>query len=75
MIQPMHRAILERLAKVCELSEDIRFGQLVDFMGLIAAGDTQRSLAEVEDDELLAAIEEHHGNLLRRQTGSAERRA
>ncbi|HEX5106609.1 MAG TPA: hypothetical protein VFV87_22470 [Pirellulaceae bacterium] len=75
MIQPLHQALLQRLAAVCELSPDIRFGQLVDFVGLLAAGESQRNLPDIEDDELLAALEEHHKNLLDRQSMSAGRSA
>jgi hypothetical protein len=31
MIQPLHQKILQKLSEICELSPDVRFGQMIDF--------------------------------------------
>jgi len=71
MIQPTQQAILSSLAEICELSEDVRFGQLVDFLGFLA----NKRLAEIDDEQLLRTIEEHRGDLLRRRSLAAEPRS
>jgi hypothetical protein len=71
MIHPTQQAILGRLAEVCELSEDIRFGQLLDFLGFLA----NERLAEIDDEQLLRTIEEHRGDLLRRRLLAAQPRS
>ena len=67
MVQPSHQAILRRLAEVCELSDDVRFGQLIDFLSVLAQDANGHSLAEIEDTDFLAAIDQHHLDLLRRR--------
>ena len=68
MISPTQQAILRELAEACDRSEDIRFGQLVDFLGFFA----NRPLAEIEDEELLRTIDQHVADL-RRRAGSGHR--
>lgn len=72
MISQAQQAILERLASCLELAEDIRVGQLVSFLPIIAADDRRTpNLADMEDEELLQALEQHHRNLLARQEHAA----
>lgn len=66
MIQPTHQKILNCLAEVSELSEDVRFGQMIDFLEFLAQDATGRSLAEIEDEELLKAIDQHRLDLRKR---------
>ena len=54
---PTRRAILDRLARLSDLAPEMRFGQLVDVLGVIAAGETGQRLGNVEDDGFLAAVE------------------
>jgi hypothetical protein len=75
MIQPLHQEILRRLGEVSELSEDVRFGQMVDFLGFLAQDATGRTIAEIEDEDFLRAVERHRENLLARQSSTAEPRA
>ena len=71
MISPTQQAILSELAEACDRSEDIRFGQLVDFLGYFA----NRPLAEIEDEELLRALNQHVADLRQRQVLAAEPRS
>ena len=71
MIPRTQQAILSRLGEICELSEDIRFGQLLDFLGFLA----NERLAEIDDEQLLRTIEEHRSDLLRRRALTAEPRS
>jgi len=76
MIPSRHQAILQRLAGVLELSEDIRFGQLIAFLPEFVSNDEyQPRLADMEDEELLQALECHHQQLLERRAGMAKPRA
>ena len=71
MIQTAQQAILSGLAEICELSEDIRFGQVMDFLAFLA----NERLAEIDDEQLLRTIEEHRGDLLRRRSLASEPRS
>lgn len=63
MNNPVQQAILERLAACLELSEDIRVGQLVAFLPVLLPGDKTPNLSDVEDPELLEALDQLHSNL------------
>lgn len=49
--------LLERLGEVCELSREMRFGQLLATIGLLAEDETGHSLWDVEDAEFSAAMD------------------
>ena len=59
MIARRHCEIVECFAASSELSADLRFDQLMDFLELLANDATHRSLPEIDDAELLAAVEGH----------------
>jgi hypothetical protein len=67
MIDPMKQAVLERLAAIFALGDEARFGQLVAFLPEYSHQQARPRLADMEDEELLSALEEHHGNLVTRQ--------
>jgi len=67
MISPVKQAILDRLAAVLPLAEDVRFGQLVAFLPMFSTGDPPPHLADMEDDELLQALDQHYQDLLVRE--------
>jgi hypothetical protein len=67
MISPVKQAILDRLAAVLPLAEDVRFGQLVAFLPMFSTADTTPRLADMEDEELLQALEQHYRDLLARE--------
>ena len=60
MIQPLQQDILRSLTALCELSPDVRFGQLIANLGFLAEDMSERTLWEIEDGELLQVIENEH---------------
>jgi hypothetical protein len=61
--------LLEKLACLWELSPDVRFGQLLANLAFLVKDQTDQSLWDVEDDELLKVMENHRRDLLLRQEG------
>jgi hypothetical protein len=64
--QPSHE-MLDRLAVVCRLCPEMRFGQLIATIGLLAEDETGRNLWDVEDNEFAAAVERFAKDLSRRE--------
>jgi hypothetical protein len=64
--------LLERLAQVRERRPELRFGQILAAVGLLAEDETGHSLWEVEDAEFAAALERFAADLARRGQGLAE---
>lgn len=73
MIDKTRREILQRLEEICELADDVRFGQLMDFLGFLAKDAGEKSLAEIEDKALLEVIERHRQDLLGRISTASPR--
>ena len=71
MIPITQTELIEKLIDVRELSPDVRFGQLLANLGFLVEDQTDRSLWEVEDEELLRVMEKHRADLLRRQQADA----
>lgn len=65
-------AMLERLAEARELCPEMRFGQLLATVGLLAEDETGHGLWQVEDGELAAALERFAADLARRRVHSDE---
>lgn len=65
-------ATLERLAEVRERCPEMRFGQLLATIGLLAEDETGHSLWDVEDTEFAAALDRFAADLERRSLVSAE---
>jgi hypothetical protein len=65
----VHSGLFEALDEVWQLCPDMRFGQLMVLLGNLAEDDSDRNLYDVEEDELLAAINRLKGDLLRREAG------
>ena len=61
--------LLERLAAVRGQCPEMRFGQMLATIGLLAEDETGHSLWDVEDEELAAALGRFAADLARR--GSA----
>ena len=59
--------ILEKLTCLQELSPDVRFGQLLAHLGFLVEDQTDQSLWEIEDEQLLEVMERHRAELSRRQ--------
>jgi hypothetical protein len=68
MIQPVQQDIRVSLASICELSGDIRFGQLLANPALLAEDRSVRTLWEREDSALLKVVEAHRADLARRKS-------
>jgi hypothetical protein len=68
MIPPTQREALSVLAEVVDLSPDIRLGQLFAHLGFLGEDQTGRSLGNIDDEQLLAVLYHHRGELAARQT-------
>jgi hypothetical protein len=66
-------ALLERLGEVRDLCPEMRFGQALATIALLAEDETGHSLWEVEDGEFAAALERFAADLARRRTESHNR--
>lgn len=66
MIPPTQREALSVLAEVVDLSPDIRLGQLFAHLGFLGEDQTGRSLGIIDDEELLAVLYHHRGELAAR---------
>jgi hypothetical protein len=71
MIPATQHELIEKLADLCELSPDVRFGQLLANLGFLVEDQTDRSLWDVEDSELLSVLEKHRADLQRRSPAAA----
>ncbi len=67
MISPIQRAIVEQLLTLCDLSPDIRFGQLLANLGFLSEEFEDQSLWDIEDEQMLKIVEIHLGQLSQRQ--------
>jgi len=56
-----------KLARIRELSPDVRFGQLLANLGFLTEDETDRSLWDVDDEQLLQVMEKHLADLSQRQ--------
>ena len=71
MIPATQREALAVLAEVCELSPEIRIGQLFAHLGFLGEDETGRSLWDIDDEQLLAVLYRHRAELAdRRPDGS-----
>lgn len=59
-------ALLERLAEVRMRCPEMRLGQFIATVGLLAEDETGRSLWDIEDAEFAAALERFASDLARR---------
>jgi hypothetical protein len=64
--------ILGRFAELRERCPEMRFGQILATVGLLAEDETGHSLWDVEDIEFLAALERFAGDLARSRPDLAE---
>jgi hypothetical protein len=67
MIPPTQREALSVLAEVVDLSDDIRLGQLLAHLGFLGEDQTGRFLGNIDDEQLLAVLYHHRGELAARQ--------
>lgn len=63
--------ILQALSGLVEHTPDIRFGQLIANLAVIARGPAPEAVWDMEDDELLEAVKSHIEDFERRHAGVA----
>lgn len=73
MISTTQREAITLLTELCELSPDIRLGQLLAHLGFLGEDQTGRSLGDIDDEELLAVLYHHRAELVGRQPASPNR--
>ena len=67
MIEPTRQEILDRLARLSELAPDMRFGQLIANLAFMAAGPFDRTLWDMEDEQLVGAIRQMEADFVQRE--------
>jgi hypothetical protein len=67
MIPATQREALAVLAELCELSPDVRLGQLLAHLGFLGEDQTGRTLWDIDDEQLLAVLYHHRAELASRQ--------
>ncbi len=70
MISTTQHEALTLLTELCELSPEIRLGQLLAHLGFLGEDQTGRSLGDIDDEELLAVLYHHRAELVVRQSAS-----
>jgi hypothetical protein len=70
MIPPTQREALAVLAELCDLSPDVRLGQLFAHLGFLGEDQTGRSLWDIEDEEFLKVLYHHRAELAAREPES-----
>jgi hypothetical protein len=70
-ITDLPAGLLERLAEARTRCPEMRFGQFLATIGLLAEDETGHSLWEVEDCEFAAALERFAADLARRRADPA----
>jgi hypothetical protein len=70
MIPATQREALAVLAELCELSPDVRLGQLLAHLGFLGEDQTGRSLWDIDDEQLLAVLHHHRAELVARRPDS-----
>ena len=59
MIDPVRREVLLALQELSEACPDYRFGQMIANLTMLARGDADGALWDLEDEELLTAARKH----------------
>ena len=63
MITAQRQEILQLLQRLSELTPDVRFGQLIANLSYLAIGPTNEAIWDMEDEQLVAAIQKHIADL------------
>jgi hypothetical protein len=66
MTTPTQAEALAVLAEVLALSPDVRLGQLLAHLGFLGEDRTGRTLWDIDDEQLLAVLYRHRGELAAR---------
>jgi hypothetical protein len=67
MIDPVRAEILRELSRLSELTPDVRFGQLIANLAVLAAGPWDQVLWDLDDQQLLSAIRQQVADLEKRK--------
>jgi hypothetical protein len=59
MIDPVRKDVLRLLEELSEICPEYRFGQMIANLTMLARGDADGALWDMEDEELLAAAQKH----------------
>jgi hypothetical protein len=70
-----HQIVLDKLAEVWELATDIRFGQLMANLSVLAEDTTGASVWDIEDEEMIKVLERHRFELSQLRANAVERTA
>lgn len=71
MITETKSEALAVLAEVCELSPDVRLGQLLAHLGFLGQDQVERSLWNIDDEQLLTVLYHHRAELTSRTQAGA----
>jgi hypothetical protein len=71
MIDPVRREVLRVLEELSETCPEYRFGQMIANLTMLARGDADGALWEMEDEELLTAARKHLTDWNERHTSVA----
>ena len=66
MIPATQREALAVLAELCELSSDVRLGQLLAHVGFLGEDQTGRSFWNIDDEQFLNVLYHHRAELASR---------
>jgi len=67
MTSDLRREVLAMLAETAALAPEIRLGQLMAHLGFLGEDELDRSLWDMEDEQLLAILQRHRSELIARQ--------
>lgn len=75
MTTPTQTESLAVLSEVCELSPEIRLGQLLAHLGFLGQDQIGRTLWDIDDEQLLAVLYKHRAELVARTEQVADQGA
>lgn len=71
MITPTQAEALAVLSELCAMSPDVRLGQMLAHLGFLGEDQTGRTLWDIDDEQLLAVLYHHRGELVARNQGAS----
>lgn len=74
MISPARNKLLAALSDLCDLSPDLRLGQLLAQLGFLGEDQTGRSFWIIDDEQLLAVLHHRRAELGGREHSPDENR-
>jgi len=63
MISQAQSEAIARLTELCDVSPDVRLGQLLAHLGFLGEDQTGRSLWDIDDEQLLQVLNNHRNEL------------